>query len=379
MTSTATAAPTAPSTPPGTPARRLGSRGTLLGLAAGVVVLLVGLAVPYVVTDSYSMSLIVDAAILSLMALGIGFLARHLGLISLGHGAFFGAAAYAVGVATTNWGWSPTQAVAFAVLVGTALSLAMGVLVVRASGMGFLMLTLALSQALYQLSVQTSARPLTGAHDGKLLSYDNDLTFLGLDQAQVMNPGLFWPFAWVALTVSAIALWLVGRSRFGTTLEGIRENEERMRFSGYDTFLPRLVAFVVSGLVASVGGALFAINAGYISPDILGFTRAGDALIAALIGGLGTLLGPILGTTLFIYAQAYFNLGGNLHLYTGAALIVVLVFFPGGITGALQRLWNRRRGPRSAPTSTSDGESPSPGEEAPMGTVSADEHEGERA
>lgn len=316
---------------------------TLIGVGAGVAALLAGLAVPYVVTDTYSMTLVLDATLLSLMALGIGFLARHLGLISLGHGAFFGAAAYAVGIATTNWGWSPTTAVGFGVVVGTTISLLMGVLVVRASGFGFLMLTLALSQALYQLSVQTSARPLTGAHDGKLLSYDRDLTFLGLTQADVMNPGLFWPFAWIALVVCAVLLWVVGRSRFGTTLEGIRENEERMRFSGYDTFLPRLGAFVLSGAVASLGGALFAINAGYVSPDILGFTQAGDTLIAALIGGFGLLVGPIFGTFLFVYAQANLNFGGNLHLFTGLALIVVLVFMPGGITGSGQRLYRRVR------------------------------------
>lgn len=322
---------------------RRNPKGTLIGLGVGVVVLLAGLAVPFVVTDTYGMSLIVDAAILSMMALGIGFLARHLGLISLGHGAFFGAAAYAVGVATTNWGWTPTMAVGFGTLFGTGVALAMGVLVVRASGFGFLMLTLALSQALFAMSVQTSARPLTGAYDGKLLAYDREMTFLGLSQADVMNPGLFWPFAWVALTVCAIVLWLVGRSRFGTTLEGIRENEERMRFSGYDTFVPRLAAFVLSGAVASLGGALFAINAGYVSPDILGFTRAGDSLIAALVGGMGTLLGPVLGTVLYVYAQANFNFGGNLHLFTGMALIIVLVFMPGGITGALQKLYRRLR------------------------------------
>jgi branched-chain amino acid transport system permease protein len=339
---TTTATPDAVTAPAAGPRRsRRGGRATLLGLGVGVAVLLAGLAVPYVVTDTYNMSLLLDAAILSLMALGIGFLARHLGLISRGHGAFFGAAAYAVGVATTNWGWSPTTAVGFAVLFGTGISLLMGILVVRASGFGFLMLTLALSQALYQLSVQTSARPLTGAHDGKLLAYGRDQTLLGLTQADVMNPGLFWPLAWSALAVCAILLWLVGRSRFGTTLEGIRENEERMRFSGYDTFGPRLLAFVLSGAVASLGGALFAVNAGYVSPDILGFGQAGDSLIAALIGGLGTLVGPILGTLLFVFAQANFNFGGNLHLFTGLALIVVLVFMPGGITGALQQLYRR--------------------------------------
>lgn len=325
------------------PAPRARRKGTLIGLAIAVGVLLAGLAVPHVVTDTYRMSLIVDATILSLMAIGIGFLARHLGMISLGHGAFFGTAAYGVGIATTNWGWTPNAAVGFAVLAGTTVALVMGMLVVRSSGFGFLMLTLALSQALYALSVQTSARPLTGAHDGKLLSYDREMTFLGLSQADVMNPGLFWPFAWIALTVCATVLWLVGRSRFGTTLEGIRENEERMRFSGYDTFGPRLIAFVLSGAVASLGGALFALNAGYVSPDILGFTRAGDSLIAALIGGFGLLAGPIIGTFLFVYAQANFNFGGNLHLFTGLALILVLVFMPGGIAGTFQKLYRRVR------------------------------------
>jgi branched-chain amino acid transport system permease protein len=325
------------------PARRT-RRGLVVGLAIGIAVLGVGLALPYVVTDTYTMGLALEASLLGLLALGIGFLGRHLGLISLGHTAFFGGAAYSVGIAVNRWGWSPTQAVLFAVLAGTVLSVVMGVLVVRASGMGFLMLTLALSQALYALCLQTSFRPWTGAHDGLLISFDQQSSFLGLSPADTQNPGLFWPMVWVSLMVAAIGLWLLGRSRFGTVLEGIRENEERMRFSGYDTFLPRLTAFVLSGLVAAVGGALFALNAGYISPDILGFGRAGDSLIAALIGGLGTLAGPLIGTALFVWAQAELNVGGNLHLFTGIALIVVLVFMPGGITGSVQRGWKRLRG-----------------------------------
>ena len=324
------------------PRRKLG--GPWIGLAVALGILLAGFGVPYVVTDTYNMSLVLDAALLSMLALGIGFLARHLGLISLGHTAFFGGAAYLVAMGTTHWGWGPLQATAVAILGGTALALLMGVLVVRASGMGFLMLTLALSQAIYQLSIQTAARPLTGAFDGLQVTYDRELTFFGLPQADLMNPGLFWTFAWSALVVCALALWLIGRSRFGTLLEGIRENEERMRFSGYDTFVPRLVAFVISGLVASVGGALFALNAAYVSPEQLGFVRAGDALIAALVGGLGTLLGPVLGVVLFTWAEANLNEGGNLHLYTGIAVVLVLAFMPGGITGTVGKYWKKFRG-----------------------------------
>ncbi len=90
-----------------------------------------------------------------------------------------------------------------------------------------------------------------------------------------MNAALFWPIAWIALILCAVGLWLLGRSSFGTVLEGIRENEERMRFSGYDTYGPRLVAFIVSGAVASVGGALFALNAGYVSPETAQLPQGG--------------------------------------------------------------------------------------------------------
>lgn len=264
--------------------RRRPRRGLVLGLAAAVVVLAIGLAVPYVIADTYTMGLAVQAALLGLLTLGIGFLARHLGLISLGHTAFFGGAAYGVGVAVNHFGWGPMPAVLFGVLVGTVIAVFIGVLVVRASGMGFLMLTLALSQALYQLCVQTSFRPLTGAYDGLSIDLAADSSFLGLSSAHLQDPGRFWPVVWVPLAVGIVLVWLVGRSRFGTTLEGIRENEERMRFSGYNTFLPRLGAFVLSGLLASLGGALFALNAAYVSPDVLSFSQAGDSLIAAMVG-----------------------------------------------------------------------------------------------
>jgi branched-chain amino acid transport system permease protein len=321
----------------------------IAGLLGGAGVIAAGTAVPYVVHDTYTMNLALQATLLSMLALGIGFLARHLGLISLGHTAFFGGAAYAVGIGINRYQFSPTVAALFGIAVGTLLAVGMGVLVVRASGMGFLMLTLALSQALYELSVQTSFRPLTGAYDGLLFTFDPQSTFAGLSPADMQNPGLFWTVAWVALGGCAMALWLLGRSRFGTILEGIRENEERMRFSGYSTFLPRLIAFVASGFVASIGGALFALNAGYVSPDLLGFTKSGDSLIAAMTGGLGSLAGPILGTALFTWAQAHFNVGSNLHLYTGIALIVVLIFLPGGITGTAQRWWRRARYGRGTP------------------------------
>jgi branched-chain amino acid transport system permease protein len=305
-----------------------------IGIVVALLVAAAGLAVPVVVADFYYMSILLDGLLLSFLALSVGFMARHLGIISLGQTAFYGGAAYAVCIATSEWAWSPLQAFLGAVVAGTLLSLVVGVLVVRASGIGFMMLTLALGQAVYQVVVQDWARPVTGSFDGASAAFD-DNTFLGMRAFEMLDPQVFWKVAWVLLVGVTLLLWLAGRSRFGLVLEGTRENTERMRFSGYNTFGPRLGAFVLSGFVASVGGGLFALNAGYVSPEVLSFLKDGDALIAAILGGLGILLGPILGALLYIYAQSVFNTSGNLHLYTGLAAVLVLVFMPGGIFGTL--------------------------------------------
>jgi branched-chain amino acid transport system permease protein len=346
VTSPPTVTQPATAASPGEKRTRRRGRAAFRGALVAVGVLIAGLSVPYVIPDRFTVAVLLDGVVLALLALGIGFLARHLGLISLGHGAIFGGAAYSFGIATTHWGLGPYTAAGVALAAGLVLSAVMGLLVVRATGMGFLMLTLALGQALHLSVVQPVARPWTGAHDGLQIDHARDATFLGMGPAELMNPALFWPLPWAVLVLAALALWLVGRSRFGLVLAGIRENEERMRFSGYDTVRPRLAAFVLSGAVAALGGALFALNAGYVSPEVLGFVRAGDSLIAAIIGGVGSIVGPVLGSLLYIGAQAHLNVGGNLALYTGAALILVLVVMPGGITGAAGKAWRRIRGAR---------------------------------
>ncbi|MFF3572900.1 branched-chain amino acid ABC transporter permease [Nocardia jiangxiensis] len=316
------------------------------GALVAVVVLAAGLAVPYIVLDRYYITLLFDGLILSMLALSIGFLARHLGLISLGHVAFFGGAAYGYAIAITRWQFTPLAAAGFGLLVGTVLAIVMGALVVRATGMGFLMLTLAFGQALYALCIQRFAIPYTGAFDGLQAPFPPGTSFLGLSRSDVMNAGLFWPVAWIVLVLVVFGMWVVGRTSFGTLLEGIRENEERMRFSGFDTYRPRLIAFVASGFVAALAGVLFAINAAYVSPEVLGFLEAGDSLTATIVGGASTLGGPVLGGFLYVWAQATFNSSGNLHLYIGIALILVLMFLPGGIVGSAQRLWGRMRSRR---------------------------------
>lgn len=314
----------------------LDRRQVVIGLGVAVVVLLVGLLLPSVVTSSYYQGIAVSGAILAVMALGIGFLAHRSGLISLGHTAFYGGAAYLVAIASSHWGWSPDLAALLGVVGGTVLALAIGALVIRTPGMTFVMLTLAFGQALYQLVILDSVRSTTGGFDGLTITFAPGKSFLGLSQSDLGTPSSMWPVAWICVVVVATVLWLVGRSRLGTLLEAIRENEERARFSGYNTYVPRLIAFTISGAAASLAGVLFAMSSSYVSPDVLSFTTAGNALIATIVGGLATLIGPVVGAVLYIYAQAKFA-SGNLQLYMGLALIVVLVFLPGGIIGSLGR------------------------------------------
>jgi branched-chain amino acid transport system permease protein len=309
------------------------------GMTVALVVFLLGLALPDVVTSTYYQGILVSGAVLAFLTLAIAFLAHRSGLISLGHTAFYGSAAYLVAIATTHWGWSPLLAAGVGLVGGTVLAAAIGALVVRAPGMSFVMLTLAFGQALYQISIMDSFSSVTGGFDGLNVTFGANASFLGLSETELTTPSKVWPLVWASLVLVAVILWMVGRSRFGTVLAGIRENEERARFSGYNTYLPRLLAFTLTGAVASLGGVLFAMTSVYVSPDVFSFATAGNALIATIVGGVTTIFGPVLGAGLYTYAQNELSSSGNnIDLYTGIAIIVVLVFTSGGIGGTIVRI-----------------------------------------
>ena len=178
----------------------IGLSRTLL-IRAVVVTVVVGIAgcfVPSILSDPYYMGIAADGVILGILAIGIGFLANRCGLISLGHTAFGGGAAYGVAIATTHWCWSPLSAMVFAVVGGTVLRGGIGAMGVRTPGMSFLMLTLAFGQTLYQLSMQTSVRSHRRLRRARR-HVGRGRQFLGMTQAEVGAADTFWPLAWVAL------------------------------------------------------------------------------------------------------------------------------------------------------------------------------------
>jgi branched-chain amino acid transport system permease protein len=273
--------------------------------------------------------------ILGVAAVGIGFLMHQCGLVMFGVAAFIGLPAY--------WSAWRRRSSASAEHGGAArasrehaVRVLVGALVVRARPLPFAMLTLALAQMLKSVATLQAMRPLTGGDDGLAMTFNG--TFLTLTQSELAKPAVFWPVAWIALCAVLTLAWCAGRARFGQILRATQANEERMRFSGFDTYVPRLIAFTLAAFIVSVSGVLIALNSAFASAELLDFATGGHALVAMLVGGGGTVGGPLVGALLYTWGQDAFGATGHLELFTGIAVVAVIAAFPQGATGFVLQL-----------------------------------------
>lgn len=321
--------------------------------AVVAAVVVAGLFVPAVVKSNFTLGLLISAITLGIAAVSIGFLAHQCGLMMFGAAGFTGGATYLFGIAVMHLGWNVMAAAVFCLFASTAISALIGALIVRARPLPFAMLTLALAQMLRSLVKLTEFRPLTGGDDGLTMSFSG--SFFGLTQAQLSKAETFWPVAWLALCAVMLLAWAVGQSRTGQILRATRANDERMRFSGFNTYLPRVFAFTLSGFIAAVSGLLVALNSAFASPELLDFATGGNALVAMLIGGPSTVSGPVLGALLYVIGQDQFGATGHLELLTGLGVVLVIVVFSDGVMGFVQKMLRRLKsrgnpvkGPRHA-------------------------------
>jgi branched-chain amino acid transport system permease protein len=319
-------------------------------LVAGLILL--GFFVPSIVKSSFYLGLVINAIVLGISAIAIGFLAHQCGLMMFGAAAFTGGATYLFGIAVMKFGWSVLPASVFCLLASTLACALIGALVVRARPMPFAMLTLALAQMMQSMVKITEFRSLTGGDDGLVMSWQG--SFFGLTQAQLGKPGTFWPVAWLALCCVMLLIWAIGRSRTGQILRATRANEERMRFSGFNTYLPRVFAFTVAGFVAAVSGLLTALNSAFASPELLDFATGGNALVATLVGGASTVGGPVLGALLYVIGQDQFGASGHLELLTGVGVVLVIVAFPEGTMGFIRAILKKKWGDKPVPRQDGD-------------------------
>ena len=299
-----------------------------------------GMFVPMVLTNTFQLGLLINGLVLGIAAIGIGFLMHQCGLVMFGVAAFIGLPAYLLGILTMRYGVSLNAAVLLAWLACVAFAALTGALVVRARPLPFAMLTLALAQMLKSASTLQVMRPLTGGDDGLTMNFVG--SFLGLSQAELSRSSSLWPVAWITLCLVILIARSAAHSRFGQVLRATQANEERMRFSGFDTYVPRLLAFVLASSIVSVAGLLMALNLAFASPELLDFATGGHALVAMLVGGAGSVGGPLLGALLYTWGQDAFGATGYLELLTGIAVVVMIAAFPQGAMGFLSRLWSRR-------------------------------------
>jgi branched-chain amino acid transport system permease protein len=315
-----------------------GAADALRAILALAIVWL-GLKAPSVIGDSYYLELLINAILLGVSATAIGFLARQSGLMMFGAAAFTGSATYIYAIAITQFHFAVLPACAATLVLSTLIFALVGALIVRARPLPFAMLTLALSQLLRSVVMITDFRPFTGGDDGLPLSFEG--TLFGLDQAQMSKPQGFWPVAWLAFCGVLALVWFVGHSPFGRKLRAIKDNEERMRFSGFGTYMPRVIVFALSGFIAAIAGLLAGLYTAFASPELLDFSTGGAALVSTLIGGVGLVGGPALGALLYVIGQDRFGAAGNLELLTGIGVVLVIFLFPEGLMGFLRHAVSR--------------------------------------
>jgi branched-chain amino acid transport system permease protein len=311
---------------------------------AALALCLAALAVfPFVGSEFYA-QMVARMMILAIFAMSLDLLLGVTGLVSLGHAAFFGLAGYALafltpaGEAASLW-WTLPAAVAASALA----ALVIGFFVVRTHGIYFIMVTMAFAQMVYYLFFDN--KPLGGS-DGIYVNFKPDAGLFDLD-----NKRVFYYFTLAMLVAVYVFLRRLLWSPFGRVLAGIRVNEHRMRAMGYGTFGYKLTAFTLAGGLAGLAGYLLAAQTGYVNPELMGFHTSAHAIMMVILGGMGNFAGAIVGAFAFEYLLETFKdlpaigavqLGKHWQLWMGLFIVVVVVFAPRGLLGAIDRLLWRR-------------------------------------
>jgi branched-chain amino acid transport system permease protein len=301
-----------------------------------VVVLALALASVPMWAPRFWIYIATQALIFAIFAMSLDFLLGYAGLPSFGHAAFYGVGAYACALLALRHvdGLLPLLLVSAG--AAALIAVPIGALSLRTSGIYFLMLTLAFAQMLWGLAVNWIS--LTRGTDG-LIGIPRP-TLPGLD---ALNVSLYerGPFFYLCLAVAILTfavLQMLARSPFGQTLEGIRDNERRMRALGYPSFRYRLAAFIVAGAIAGIAGSLAAMSNGYATPDLLYWTVSGFALVAVVVGGERSLIGAVLGAFAVLFAQLGLSTYlSRWELILGAMFIAFVLFVPRGLVGLVRR------------------------------------------
>ena len=305
------------------------------GLHAAAILLLFGLQ--FVVPD-YHHLVLTRVMVLAVFAMGYNLLFGYTGLLSLGHAMFFAAGLYGAGLTAFHLGWSVPAAFLAGIGCGFVASVVIGLISLRTTGVAFMIVTMMFAQVAYLASLYFTT--YTRGEEGLVLPQAArrfDLFGAGFD---LTNPTVRYNIALALLALTMLIVFAIVRGPIGRTLIAIRENEPRTLMLGYDTFRLKLTALIVSGTLSAMAGAAYALLFGYIGSSFASIQYSIETLLFTLLGGAGTVLGPLIGTLAMFYmidiASEY---TAAYLLVTGVMLILLVLFFPKGILGTIRERW----------------------------------------
>jgi branched-chain amino acid transport system permease protein len=344
---------------------RTGEGMRVRGLVIGLVSLALAIAFPHVVGAlgaSFYTSLATRILIFALAALSLDLILGYGGLVSFGHAAFMGVGGYTVGILfhhsammTPIFGLPGTQSAFVVWPLGIVLSglfaLVIGAICLRTRGVFFIMITLAFAQMLFYLFV--SLRPYGGEDGIPLWGRSSFGDLLDLES----NLTLYYMCLAILALATFLALRLV-RSPFFQVIRGAKDNERRMIALGYPVYRYQLVAFVISGMLAGLAGILLANASGFVGPAYLSWTRSGELIVMVVLGGMGTVLGPVIGAAALLLLEEFIpelldlvraGWGEHWRIVLGPLLLAIVLFAPRGLLGLLHGALRSRRAPPAAP------------------------------
>ena len=312
-----------------------------------LVVLAAACFLPFFLTE-YTQDLVVKIIIYAILALSLELLVGTTGLISLGHAAFFGIAAYVTALLVPdNGAGSILLVLPAAVLAAGAYALFVGALSLRTKGVYFIMVTLAFAQMAFFVFHDTA---IGGGSDGIYLTSRPALSLAGVTLINLELPRHFYYFALGSLAATYGLLAVIQHSRFGHALAGIRTNEQRMRAAGYRTYGYKLAAFVIAGMLAGVAGFLMASRTGVVNPEMLSWHESGAVLMMIILGGLGNLRGAVIGAIAFILLKEFYAseaifgvVAKHWQMTLGITMILFVAFLPHGLIGLGRKRLAKRR------------------------------------
>ncbi|MER5466599.1 branched-chain amino acid ABC transporter permease [Streptomyces sp. NPDC002668] len=324
----------------------LARQPTALRLLMLAVATLAALGLPWVLYPPVA----TDVLCWGLFAVSLDLLLGYTGLLSFGHAAFWGSAAYTTGLIALHLGAPFYLAVLGGAVAAALLAAPIGFLAVRRAGMYFAMVTLAFAQMVYFTANQWSS--VTGGENG-LQAIPRSL--FGVD---LSNSLTYYYAALPVIVLGLFGAWRVVHSPTGRVLLGIRENPDRVRALGYSTERFKLLIFVISAFLAGLAGGLYAINHGFASLQEVHWTTSGKVTVMTVLGGIGTLWGSLAGATVIVRLEDWLATAGFQHveLITGAIFILVVLLFRRGLWGAGARVFRVSR--RQTETPAADGNRP---------------------